>query len=207
MKKILVSLSIIGIVAAIAIGGTVAYFYDTETSTGNTFTAGTLDLKIIDWNELIWQDGVTTTWQAVDMKPGDEFLFPVEFVGLGRTGSITPNHLEITSDYLINENDCLEPETNCANSPDDMAKQMVITRFLYNGVEYLPSIQDVDLDGKKTFYDLKQVPVDNLPIPPLADGQQNFRLSVKFAETAGNDFQGDTFDLTMIFTLNQDASQ
>lgn len=46
MKKILVSLSIIGVVAALAIGGTVAYFRDVETSTGNTFTAGSIELKI-----------------------------------------------------------------------------------------------------------------------------------------------------------------
>jgi predicted ribosomally synthesized peptide with SipW-like signal peptide len=45
-KKILVSLSVIAAVAAIAIGGTVAYFSDTETSTGNTFTAGSIDLKV-----------------------------------------------------------------------------------------------------------------------------------------------------------------
>lgn len=45
-KKILVSLSVIAAVAAIAIGGTIAYFSDTETSTGNTFTAGAIDLKI-----------------------------------------------------------------------------------------------------------------------------------------------------------------
>jgi len=46
MQRILVSLSIIGVVAAIAIGATVAYFNDVETSTGNVFTAGTLDLKV-----------------------------------------------------------------------------------------------------------------------------------------------------------------
>jgi predicted ribosomally synthesized peptide with SipW-like signal peptide len=45
-KTILVSLSIIAAVAAIAVGGTVAYFSDTETSAGNTFTAGGIDLKI-----------------------------------------------------------------------------------------------------------------------------------------------------------------
>lgn len=46
MKKIIVSLSIIAVVAAIAIGATTAYFSDTETSTGNTFTAGALDLQV-----------------------------------------------------------------------------------------------------------------------------------------------------------------
>lgn len=51
MKKILISLSIIGIVAAIVIGATVAYFNDTETSVGNILVAGTLDLKV----DHIWQ--------------------------------------------------------------------------------------------------------------------------------------------------------
>ena len=46
MKRILVSLSIIGVAAAVAVGATLAYFGDTETSTGNTITAGSLDLKI-----------------------------------------------------------------------------------------------------------------------------------------------------------------
>ena len=46
MKKILISTSIIGVVAAAVIGITVAYFNDTETSTGNIFVAGDLDLKV-----------------------------------------------------------------------------------------------------------------------------------------------------------------
>lgn len=46
MKKILLSLSMIAIVGVLSIGATGAFFSDTETSTGNTFTAGTIDLKI-----------------------------------------------------------------------------------------------------------------------------------------------------------------
>jgi len=46
MKKILISLSIIGVVAAIGIGATIAYLNDVETSTGNILIAGTMDLKV-----------------------------------------------------------------------------------------------------------------------------------------------------------------
>ena len=46
MKRIIVSLSIIAAVAAIIVGATTAFFSDTETSTGNTFTAGAIDLKV-----------------------------------------------------------------------------------------------------------------------------------------------------------------
>lgn len=45
-KKILMSLSVIGAATAALIGGTGAFFSDTETSTGNTFTAGAIDLKV-----------------------------------------------------------------------------------------------------------------------------------------------------------------
>ncbi len=45
-KKLIISLSIIGAVAAIATGVTIALFSDTETSAGNIFVAGTMDLKV-----------------------------------------------------------------------------------------------------------------------------------------------------------------
>ncbi|MEP7162404.1 MAG: TasA family protein, partial [Candidatus Moraniibacteriota bacterium] len=45
-KKIIMSLSVIAAVAAVVVGGTKAFFSDTETSTGNTFTAGAIDLKV-----------------------------------------------------------------------------------------------------------------------------------------------------------------
>jgi predicted ribosomally synthesized peptide with SipW-like signal peptide len=46
MIKIINSLAIVTFVAVIAIGGTIAYFSDTEKSTGNTFTAGEFNLTI-----------------------------------------------------------------------------------------------------------------------------------------------------------------
>ncbi len=46
MKKILLSLSAIVFVGAAAVGATGAFFSDVETSTGNTFTAGSIDLKV-----------------------------------------------------------------------------------------------------------------------------------------------------------------
>ena len=60
-KKILASWIIIAIVSMLLGAGTVAYFSDVETSSGNTFTAGTLDLQIRNGNER-WGDGVASTW-------------------------------------------------------------------------------------------------------------------------------------------------
>ena len=44
MKKIILSLAIISAVAVIVIGGTAAYFTATDSSTGNTFTAGNMEI-------------------------------------------------------------------------------------------------------------------------------------------------------------------
>jgi len=208
MRKIITAIFVVGLVAAMAGAGLHAYFSDTERSSSNVFTAGTIgDLKTIDWDELTWRDGVTATWTPTNMKPGDSFPFDVEFVGLGRViGTITPGSLEITCDYSVIEE---SPQTDADTDPhtdkhpDEMAKQMIITRFKYNDTDYASSITDVDGDGQKTFYDLKNSPVTGLPIPVITDGGTFFRLSVNFSEEAGNNFQGDTFDLTMIFTLKQ----
>jgi len=237
MKRILVSLSIIGVVGAIAIGGTIAYFSDVETSTGNTLSAGVLDLLIAD-NDEDFGNGVTATWVAKNIKPGDERAFEVEKIDLAKEiGSIEADHTEITCDYQVTEEiPCLESDTDCSTNsdPDKMAKEMLITRCVYHGIECIDcltgikwsdydygagvcagtnsgqsndwKIEDQNGDGKISFYDLKNDKLDNLPAVPNSP-PFSFRMSVKFAETAGNDFQGDKFDLTMIFTLNQDASQ
>ncbi|OGD68011.1 hypothetical protein A3I18_00515 [Candidatus Campbellbacteria bacterium RIFCSPLOWO2_02_FULL_35_11] len=59
MKKIIFSLGTIALVGAVVIGGTYAFFNDTETSSGNIFTAGNLDLKV---------DHVKQTYNDIDCK-------------------------------------------------------------------------------------------------------------------------------------------
>ena len=46
MKKLLLSILTIALVGSIAFGATRAYFSDTAESTGNTFSAGTMDFRI-----------------------------------------------------------------------------------------------------------------------------------------------------------------
>ncbi|MBI5405910.1 hypothetical protein HY972_02645 [Candidatus Kaiserbacteria bacterium] len=81
-KRILLSLGVIVFVVAATLGATGAFFSDTETSTGNTFTAGAIDLKVDNesyYNGVLNQD---TTWELkdltiekffnfLDLKPGD----------------------------------------------------------------------------------------------------------------------------------------
>ncbi len=55
MRKILSSVMIIGLTVTMLGAGTFSYFSDIEISTGNTFTAGTIDLKI-DCDSYWWRD-------------------------------------------------------------------------------------------------------------------------------------------------------
>ncbi len=171
------------------------------------------------------------------MKPGEEENFNTEFIDLMKTyESIEADHTEITCDYsVIEEEPCLESDTNCSTDeyPDEMAEKMIITRCVFRGsfgcIDCLSGnktdgyqdgrcvgnvletnsnweIEDKNEDGKISFYELKEQEIDNLPAV-TNNVNPEFGMSVKFNESAGNNLQGDTFNLKMKFTLNQDANQ
>lgn len=77
MKKILISLSIIAAVGAVVVGATTAFLSDTETSTGNTFSQGTIDISVDDQNP--W----TGSWENYLDKPSQTnyMNFVIENVG------------------------------------------------------------------------------------------------------------------------------
>lgn len=113
MKKIILSLFTILAVGVVAIGATVANFSDTETSSNNTFTAGSLDLKTNDI------DGTTASYTLTNLKPGAWDL--AGQVVLKNAGTITGKAwYEITNVRNV-ENGCLEVETGdatCETTPD-----------------------------------------------------------------------------------------
>ena len=82
-KKILFSLLAIAISAAAVIGGTTAFFSDTETSTGNVFTAGSIDLKV---------DHTKQTYNDIDCKTCSVLLVsdPTNLVVAKNGNPLTP---------------------------------------------------------------------------------------------------------------------
>ncbi|RLI40291.1 hypothetical protein DRO69_13115 [Candidatus Bathyarchaeota archaeon] len=85
MKKgnitVLASVLMMVLVATAAGAGTFAYFSDTETSSGNTFTAGTMDLK------LNGGDSVTATWTVDDWAPGETVTATLKIKNVGSVGA------------------------------------------------------------------------------------------------------------------------
>jgi spore coat-associated protein N len=117
VKKILITVMVL-VVCVGMIGSAFAYFSDTETSTGNTFTAGTLDLVLQDADEA-WDDGVTATWVSpAGWKPGQEVTATLKMKNIGSIGSsfvyLKPTDI-VEDDYLTCE---AEPGTGVYNLAD-----------------------------------------------------------------------------------------
>jgi hypothetical protein len=212
-----VGAAILCVMAVIIAGGAIntAYACPQNNVYFRPFPPAYNDLKIRDQDEM-WTQGVHGTWTAGNMMPGDEFAFNGQFVGL--RGNVPK--IAITCDYAVLEEFPLvesdtDPNTNLHS--DTMAKYMVITRCTYRGIWWWIDcltgksggvwgkksewrIDDIDADGRLTFYDLKNDPLVNLPSPQTGGGNGiRFEMSVRFDGNAGNEFQGDTFDLAMIY--------
>lgn len=100
-RKILFSLMTIALVGALVSGGIYAYFSDIETSTGNTFTAGTLNLKVSD------ADPLTAHFEVADTYGGDSDS--ADWL-LKNDGSVAGS-LDITFSNIVDaENGVNEPE-------------------------------------------------------------------------------------------------
>ncbi len=84
-------MSVVAAVAAAVVVGTTAFFSDTETSTGNTFTAGTIDISVDGMNPWL------KTFTLADMKPSyvDYINFEIQ-----NTGS-DPNPVDVYKKLLV----------------------------------------------------------------------------------------------------------
>ena len=223
MKGFKVKGVILSLIAVIAISGATGAVYAWPSNYGhypqkvcfnyNPCNYPKPNLKIRDQDEW-WGHGVTATWTAECMAPGEEFAFNEAFVALkARVGwGWGKGKIAISCDY--------DPWSGPL--PDHMAKYMEITRCIYRDgwwqIDCLTGemtktyggpitndqwrIKDIDHDGRLTFYDLKQSPLYNLPAPYKCDiNGTRFEMSVRFHPDAGNEFQGDTFALSMIYIL------
>ena len=105
MKGIITSLGMIVFAGAVVAGGTGAFFSDTETSTGNLFTAGAIDLKVDSVghvNGLVCFNGSWTDEDIIEWIP--------------ESGE-TPGHLAQKAETSIEEANAAYNTANPANVP------------------------------------------------------------------------------------------
>jgi len=173
-KKILASIFVIGILALAMGWGTYSWFSDKETSTGNVFQSGTIDLILFG----------TIPFEFYDIKPCED-LAPVT-VGFQNIGQ-NPGYLYNKITY-IEKDKAVVPESDGGNlNADDFAALIYIKAVTYehytlaggwSGVvrNDLPKWMDMDLnkDGYVSLYEMKQcgwIPYDvSKPEQPLPVG-------------------------------------
>lgn len=135
MKKILLSVLTIGIVAALGTAATSAYFSDTETSRGNILRAGAIDLKVGNESyyngEFMPEGASSTTWSLRDidgtsraflrfndLKPGDWGEDTIELqVNSNPAWLCAYANITSSSDVTCTDSE-FEDDSNCA--PDQL---------------------------------------------------------------------------------------
>ncbi|MBZ9577837.1 SipW-dependent-type signal peptide-containing protein [Patescibacteria group bacterium] len=206
MKKILVSLSIIGVVAAVVIGATSAYFSDTETSTGNTLTAGTLDLQVVFpyGGEPYAGFPGTQTYNGEnippveinDVKPGDEGVLRYHINNIGTIGG----EISITLSNVTNSPGAT-PEPELTPDNGELGANLVINIWYGDEGEYPDYSNHVvtdtiinDLNNIK--YLLGDLTAEG--DPTTTDGK-DIMIEWKLPLSVGNEVQGDivTFDIDL----------
>ncbi len=171
--------------------GTFAFFADTETSTANIFTSGTLDLKTDDL------DGVTATIADSSFVPGDTATGSVT---LKRIGSITAADLDFTAEMAVTD-DASAGDGTCAES-DAMDKWIKVTALTYDGTDLLASVTDADGDGRKSLDDLEAHGAFTDQADPGTAGKV-LQINVEYDTGAPNCNMADSVDMTLTFLLSQ----
>lgn len=194
-RKILMSILVVVITVIMVSGATITYFSDTETSVGNTITAGTLDLQIDGG------DNNVVKFNLTNLKPGSQ---PTRSYLFSNIGSID-GYLNISNINVENlENDLTEPEIEAGDTTADVGELgdvLSISLFVdYNGDGWFST-------GDKTIYSGK---ISNMPDKLIFNekipASQSVRISaiINWWSSANDNLaQSDTVNFDFEFTLSQ----
>ncbi|WP_287152609.1 hypothetical protein [Candidatus Solincola tengchongensis] len=225
MRKVFFSvIGIISSVMALAVG---SHLFLRESQACSFRYRPLFDLELRDQDES-WSDGVSDTWTIMEMEPGKEYQFSKSFIQMRNLGIVRSDHLEIGVNYSLTG----YPGENAPVTAEEMAGMIILTALGYGSDSwridlltgeitgmpprpygYRPGdwrVEDTDGDGKITFRDLKDDPLDDLPPPQFWMDERKcptMRMSVRFADEADNRFMGVALNVSFVYTLNQCSRQ
>jgi len=223
MNKVLASLLMIGVVAAMAGAGTFAAFTDLDTSVGNSITAGEIELAVND-NPALYD----TVVEIGDIKPCWTFTVAKKVVLTNNPGFLYFNITDIvnsTGDTTYNGVSS-EPEyeaegmtygaigwTGSHTPVDDVSTQIDYDVGLYSdeqgntafGYTYSFSSLDAAVTAMNS-YGNKMLPMTSTS--PMAAGTEYWVIQTfTMHGTAGNEYQGDKCEFTENFLAQQTSTQ
>jgi predicted ribosomally synthesized peptide with SipW-like signal peptide len=182
---------VLGLIGA----GAFAYFSDTETSTGNTFTAGTLDLKVGGENPNASPD--FTIGGASGVKPGDSGTITY---ALKNEGTLD-GYLDLSGiSFTDTEGTNPESETGDTANPGELSSNIYVTVKIGDVQQYAGL-----LSGIAAAYDadvaLASLASTTLTIDWVVDKDNVAPLGAD----VGNDIQGDVVTVALTIELDQTA--
>ena len=147
MKKILLNVSGIVVIAGAVTGATIAFYNDTETSTGNIFVAGSIDLKVDHLAQTY--NGVDCETCSVDVYSSLATKVVAASVGASNQGPFPVQAVDVSSPHPAWQNEAaLAPaqwiwatDPTTVNDTTSGAEYTFQNKFQWNG-----SVVSVDLD-------------------------------------------------------------
>ncbi|MFC2020628.1 TasA family protein [Chloroflexota bacterium] len=210
MKKILgltiVALIVMGLVG----GGTWAYFSDTETSSGNTFGAGTLDLKVQTENPLVstlislgnmypgqTTSNVTIAVENVGTLPGDLYMRITGVTDSGGT-SLGPNGTSSEPEYVAESGTFIAGVAQNDNTPNNSISANLTAGVAWSGITAVTNLDGVTLASANNTWSGNFI---NL----AASGSDTIEFNAVLNSLTGNEYQGDNTTFAIEFYLAQDG--
>lgn len=207
--RILTSLFSVGAVVAAVSLTTYAFFSDSGTSSDNIFNSGTLDMQLTDSNEIAL-DNVSGTW-GLASAPGDPFSGDLK---IKNSGSVNADHLELKFVNTLDEADTAPGST--ATIPMDSVIEITQLLWDHDGdgvatVDLLVGLLDFNGNGINDLDDLENQIIDDFDNVAFGGTQANdhtLHMEGQLHPTLAIDqHQGDSVDMDLTVTMNQDVSQ
>ena len=210
------------ILIALASGATAAYFSDSQVSLDNKVTAGTLKIGT----------PVNIDFNVSNAAPGGIFTGDKNPYDIGNKGTVNADHVEITVTNTVTDlNNNADPDIDekiilnkllygSFNVKSAITGNAGATSYesggygvrLENGGvlgSLLDASGNITLNRWESYvleiYDV--ISVDSIPDGLAGVTSANFDVDLMFNSTAGNEYQGDSLNITFSFTLNQHSSQ
>ena len=188
MKKFLLSALVMVLALGLVGAGAFAYLQDTETSSGNSFTAGTLDLGLEGAGST---GGTSATWVSpTNWAPGDT---QAGTINVNNEGTIAMDSVTVDFDYVLT--DVFTPTSVHPPGSHVLDEHIIATTVTWNGETV------TELQGK-TLAELQALPPQTLSGLP-SQTVYAFYILWTFDSAADNGCQGDSVAVTLTFAGTQ----
>ena len=194
MKKILMSLLVIGVSLGMLGAGTFSFFSDTEIAENNTFAAGTIDISVtgefLDTYENPW----TYHFELEEAKPCETRYIEFNIKNEGQNPCVIWKHIEII-DELNNIESEPEREADPSGTVNDIST-WILYDLIINDVEVFVDEDELHLGDIACMW----IPLGQILLPGET---MNVVQSYHLDPDTGNEYQGDK----LWFTISLFAQQ